>query len=263
MKLRLVVAYDGTAFRGWQSQRSGGTVQDALETAVAGIIGSRVPVHGSGRTDAGVHALAQTAHVELPPEVIPGLRRMRDAGRWIGAFNDALPPQLRVLRCSWARRDFHARYSATGKIYRYDIWQAPALPPHLYERIWHIHGGLDRQIIRELAASIEGSHDFRGFCAGSVSLPDNTVRTLRSVTIRERGARLRFVFQGDGFLYRMVRMLVGGIIRVAQGKEKASSFTARLHAGKPWPTPAMAPAGGLYLVRALYGKKAVLPLLDH
>ena len=254
MKLRLIIAYDGTAFRGWQSQRCGGTVQDALEAAVAKITGDHLTVHGSGRTDAGVHALAQTAHVELPKECFSRLGRMREPQRWVAALNDALPPELRILKATRAAQKFHARFSATGKIYRYHIWNGPVLPPHCYRRAWHLYGALDRGIIRNLAGLIEGTHDFRGFCADSGSLPAVTVRTLSRVVFRERGPDLTLTLEGDGFLYRMVRMLVGGMVRVAQGKEPAASFESRLAAGKAWPTPAMAPAHGLYLVRALYTK---------
>lgn len=255
MKIRLLVAYDGTAFRGWQSQRGGETVQDLLEAAVATIVGEKVTVHGSGRTDAGVHALGQTAHFEIPSGREAGLRRMTEEARWHSALNAALPPQLRVLRATKAAPGFHARFSATGKIYRYELWHAPVLPPHLHRRAWHLHGELERPLLRELASLVEGRHDFRGFCADSGSLPESTVRTIRRASLRERGPSLSLTFEGDGFLYRMVRMLVGGMVRVAHGKEDRTVFARRLAAGKPWPTPAMAPAEGLYLLRALYGGK--------
>jgi tRNA pseudouridine38-40 synthase len=255
MKVRLLVAYDGTAFRGWQSQRGGGTVQDTLEEAVAGIIGERVTLHGSGRTDAGVHALGQIVHFELGEARAARLGRMREAGRWVAALNAALPPSLRVLRATRAPEAFHARFSARGKIYRYELWHGPVLPPHLHLRAWHLHGSIDRTILRSLASTIEGSHDFRGFCADSGSLPESTVRTLFRVSVRERGPAVSLTFEGDGFLYRMVRMLVGGMVRVARGKESPEPFHHRLASGKPWPAPAMAPAEGLYLVRALYGRR--------
>lgn len=256
MKIRLLVAYDGSAFRGWQSQRGGNTVQDVLEGGVAGILGEKVTVHGSGRTDAGVHALAQTAHFEIPSRCLERIGRMGEATRWVHALNASLPPQLMVLGAARAREDFHARFSASGKIYRYDIWHAPVLTPHLHGRAWHLHGDLDRGILRELAALITGRHDFRGFCADSGSLPESTVRTLSRVAVKGRGAALSITLEGDGFLYRMVRMLVGGMVRVAQGKDDPAVFAQRLAEGKPWPTPAMAPAGGLYLVKALYRKEA-------
>lgn len=256
MKIRLLVAYDGTAFRGWQSQRGGHTVQDTLEAAVSGILGERAVVHGSGRTDAGVHALGQTAHFEIPGERVRTLGRLKEPGRWMAALNASLPPELRILRATQAAPGFHARFSASGKIYRYALWHAPVLPPHLHKRAWHLHGELDRRVIRELARLVQGTHDFRGFCADSGSLPESTVRTIRRVPVAERGAAISITFEGNGFLYRMVRMLVGGMVRVAQGKDTREAFAKRLAAGKPWPTPAMAAAEGLYLVKVLYGKGA-------
>ena len=252
MNLRLLIAYDGAAFRGWQSQRGGKTVQDTLEAVIAKIVGERVSIHGSGRTDAGVHALGQTVSFTLSPEQAVRIRRMDEAGRWVAALNAWLPPELRVLAATRAAKNFHARFSATGKIYRYDLWHGPVLPPHLHGRVWHLFGNLDREKIRALATIVQGTHDFRGFCAGSGSLPKSTVRTISRIAIRERGSSISLTFEGDGFLYRMVRMLVGGMVRIAQDKEEASVFKHRLAAGKPWPTPAMAPPEGLYLLKALY-----------
>lgn len=254
MKLRLLVAYDGTAFHGWQSQREGGTVQDALESAVSFIVGERVPIHGSGRTDSGVHALGQTVHFELTPEQLVRMKRMSEPARWVAALNASLPQELRVMKVTKAPENFHARFSAVGKVYRYEIWNAPVLPPHLLHRAWHLHGELDLSVIRKLSSMIEGRHDFRGFCANSSSLPENTVRTIRRVIVRERGPSISITMEGDGFLYRMVRMIIGGMVRVAQNKEEPSLFAGRLAAGKAWSTPAMAPAEGLYLVKVHYSK---------
>jgi len=255
MNLRLLVAYDGTLFRGWQSQPSGNTVQDTLEAVIAKIVGERVIVYGSGRTDAGVHALGQTVNFTLTPKQVERIGRMADSSRWVAALNASLPSELRVLKATRAAKGFESRFSATGKIYRYDLWHGPVLPPHLHRRAWHLFGNLDRQMIRRLSVTLEGTHDFRGFCADSGSLPKSTVRTIHRITVRERGPAISLTFKGDGFLYRMVRMLVGGMVRVAQGKEENSLFLKRLTEGKPWPAPAMAPADGLYLVKALYGKK--------
>jgi tRNA pseudouridine38-40 synthase len=252
MKIRLLVAYDGPAFRGWQSQPGGGTVQDLLEEAAGQIVGERVAVHGSGRTDAGVHALGQTAHLEITEEQRRRLGRLRDAGRWVAALNARLPPQLRVLRAARAAAGFHARFSASGKVYRYDLWHAPVLPPRMHGRAWHLPGPLRRGELGELVAGVVGTHDFRGFCADSGSLPLSTVRTIRRASLSGRGPALSLTFEGDGFLYRMVRMLVGGMVRVARGKEEPARFWERLAAGRPWPAPAMAPAQGLHLVRVLY-----------
>jgi tRNA pseudouridine38-40 synthase len=253
MKVRLLVAYDGRPFHGWQSQRGGGTVQDILESAVEGIVGSRVVLHASGRTDAGVHALGQTVHFELSPEQTAQVQRLTGAGRWVQALNSVLPAELRVLRTVRAPAGFHARFSTTGKIYRYELWTGEVLPPLLAGRVWHLFRPVDRRIMERLARLTEGRHDFRGFCADSGSLPDSTVRILRRVRLRSKGPALSVTLEGDGFLYRMVRMLVGAMVRCAQGKEDPADFEKRLREAKPWHAPAMAPACGLYLVKALYG----------
>jgi len=255
MKLRLLVAYDGTAFRGFQSQKHRGTVQDTLEDAIAVIVGERVVLHASGRTDAGVHALGQTIHFELTQDQVTRIGRMGSPDRWLAALNASLPPELRIMKITRAAKDFHARFSTSGKIYRYDIWNDPVFPPHLVNRAWHLFGSLDRRIIRELAERVKGTHDFRGFCADSGSLPESTVRTIRRALVRERGSSISITIEGNGFLYRMVRMIVGAMVRTAQGKEDPTIFLKRLEEGKPWPTPAMAPAHGLYLLKALYGGK--------
>ncbi|PYJ23879.1 MAG: tRNA pseudouridine(38-40) synthase TruA, partial [Verrucomicrobia bacterium] len=130
-RLKLIVAYDGAEFAGWQSQFHRNTIQDHLERAFARVIGKPVRVHGAGRTDAGVHALGQCAHVEVTNGRL-------SAPRWTNALNALLPPTIRVLRCRYMSNDYHARLSAKGKIYRYRIWSADVLPPFEYRRAWHI-----------------------------------------------------------------------------------------------------------------------------
>src|ERR687887_2199459 len=143
-RLKLMIAYDGTPFAGWQSQSHRNTVQDQVERAFERVLGRPVRVHGAGRTDAGVHALAQCAHVDLPDD---GL----SAARWTEALNALLPPTIRVLRCQYVSNDFHARISAKAKIYRYRIWLAPVLPPFEYHRAWHVTQSLDSQILQAAA----------------------------------------------------------------------------------------------------------------
>ena len=154
-RLKLIVAYDGAPFAGWQSQSHRNTVQDHLERAFERVTGGVVRVHGAGRTDAGVHALAQCAHVDV--------LKFLPADRWIKALNALLPPAIRVLRCRYVSKDFHARLSAKGKIYRYRIWTAPILPPFEYRRAWHIAQPLDLKILKSAAKHFVGTHDFASF----------------------------------------------------------------------------------------------------
>ncbi len=154
-RLKLIVAYDGAPFAGWQSQSHRNTVQDHLERAFERVTGGAVRVHGAGRTDAGVHALAQCAHVDV--------LKFLPADRWIKALNALLPSAIRVLRCRYVSKDFHARLSAKGKIYRYRIWTAPILPPFEYRRAWHIAQPLDLKILKSAAKHFVGTHDFASF----------------------------------------------------------------------------------------------------
>src|SRR5438046_1392682 len=157
-RLKRIIAYALAAFSGWPSQSHRNTIQDHLEHSVERDAGKLVRVHGAGRTDAGVHALAQCAHVDLPNGNLP-------ASRWIEALNALLPPAIRIVRCEYVSNDFHARLSAKRKIYRYRIWSAPVLPPFEYRRAWHIAHNLDLKVLKKGAKHFAGTHDFAGFAA--------------------------------------------------------------------------------------------------
>jgi len=247
MRLKLTLAYDGAGFRGWQSQTGGGAVQDVLQetmTRLAG--GKKVVVQGSGRTDAGVHALGQVAHAEVPEE--RGEPRF-----WLQALNAVLPPQLRVLGCARADKSFHARYSATGKTYEYLLWTAPILPPHWAGRCWHVRG-VDVPALRRAARIFVGRHDFRGFSANRGTPVDDTHRHVRRIVVSSEGPLVRLRFEGDGFLYKMIRMLVAAVVRVAQGKASLADLRARLAGKSSVSRREVAPPDGLYLVRVRYGR---------
>ncbi|MFI0347930.1 MAG: tRNA pseudouridine(38-40) synthase TruA [Chthoniobacterales bacterium] len=250
MHLKLIIAYDGSSFRGWQSQSHENTIQDLLEKAFFQIVHRRLVIHGAGRTDAGVHALAQCAHVNVG-EVS---KKMSDPVRWQKAINGSLPPSIRIIKIQKINTSFHARFSAKSKIYRYVIWHDEVLPPFLHERAWHLHGALDISILEKLSAAIIGTHDFRGFTARSRAEEKKTIRTIYSAEVTQRGKEIRLTFHGNGFLYHMVRMLVGSMVRVAQGRDSQKDFLERLKAAKPPIMPNTAPADGLYLVKINYPK---------
>ncbi len=218
------IAYDGAPFAGWQSQSHRNTVQDHLERAFERILGKPARLHGAGRTDAGVHALAQCAHIDLPNDRL-------SAARWTDALNALLPPTIRVLRCQYVSNDFHARLSAKGKIYRYRIWLAPVLPPFKH---------------------FVGTHNFAGFAANRGEQEKSTVRTIYSVRVRQKGPCLTIEFNGDGFLYKMVRLIVGSLVKCALGKTRIEDIAARLDSGQVGPARFAAPAEGLFLVRVRY-----------
>ena len=246
-RLKFIVAYDGTPFCGWQSQANGNSVQDHLERAFKAICETPVRVHGSGRTDAGVHALAQCAHVDLPDRRFSG-------ARWIPAVNAGLPPTIRVLRCGYVTEAFHARFSAKGKIYRYRICNAAVLPPLEFGRAWHVVKPLDRKIFSEAAELFAGEHDFAGFAANGGNDVESTVRALRSVRVRRSGPAIRVEFDGTGFLYKMVRLMIGAIVEAATGRSTVNEIRARLAITN---TPIncarlVAPASGLILLRIRY-----------
>jgi len=246
-RLKLIVAYDGSQFAGWQSQSHRNTIQDHIERAFERVGGKRIRVHGAGRTDAGVHALAQCAHVDLANNNL-------SAVRWTSALNSLLPPSIRVLRCRYVPKHFHARFSAKGKIYRYRIWFAAVLPPLEFRRAWHVAAPLDFELLNAGANYFVGTHDFAGFAASRGKPPQTTVRTINSVRVRRNGPCVRIDFDGDGFLYKMVRLIVGSLVHCALGKLPFEEITDRLASGPGRTRHARfaAPAEGLSLVRVRY-----------
>jgi tRNA pseudouridine38-40 synthase len=243
-RLKLIVAYDGAPFAGWQSQSHRNTVQDHLERAFERVTGGAVRLHGAGRTDAGVHALAQCAHVDV--------LKFLPADRWISALNALLPSAIRVLRCRSVSQDFHARLSAKVKIYRYRIWTGPILPPFEYRRAWHIARPLDLKIMKSAAKYFIGTHDFASFAANRGKPERTTVRTINSVRVRKKGSCVTIEFDGDGFLYKMVRLMVGALVKCALGKMRIDEIISRLRSGKIGSARFTAAAEGLYLVRVRY-----------
>jgi tRNA pseudouridine38-40 synthase len=246
MRLKLLIAYDGRPFRGWQSQAGGNTVQDHVESAFAKICGERVTVHGAGRTDAGVHALGQCAHADVPTSRL-------SSPQWAAALNGNLPREIRVLKCTRAAPDFHARFSAAGKIYTYRIWNYAVHSPFEIGRAWHLPGTLDVEVLRSCANRLAGTHDFAAFAANRGKPAGDTVRTIAKIVVRRRGPLVTLTFEGNGFLYKMVRLITGTIVRCAQGRAEPEVIARLLAASRgKLKTSFAAPADGLYLVRVLY-----------
>jgi tRNA pseudouridine38-40 synthase len=246
-RLKLIIAYDGGPFSGWQSQSDGNGVQDHLEKAFAQAGAGAVRVHGAGRTDAGVHALAQCAHVDLPA------RRYGD-DRWQRALNGLVPPAIRVMRCQFVSDAFHARFCAKGKVYRYRILNSEVLPPLEIGRAWHVRESLDFAAMSRAAKVFVGRHDFAAFAANRGTPAGDTVRTLDRVRLRRAGALISIEFEGDGFLYKMARLIVGALVHVGLGKTTVSELRARFRQdGKKISSAReVAPACGLFLVRVRY-----------
>lgn len=257
-RLRLTVAYCGTCWRGWQSLVGGGTIQDELTAAVLKATRLQTTVHGSGRTDAGVHALAQTAHMDVPDDL-----RMSHAA-WCKALNACLPATIRVTRVEDAAPDFHARFDACGKTYRYRLWRPEMLDPFESDRAWHVYGPLDLAAMRRCAARLVGTHNFVRLSANRGDMweterrkqPDKTTRTLTRADLTEKGDLIELEFEGDGFLYRMVRLIVGSLVQVGRGRASEAWFADLLTTHEGLQSNQMAPACGLYLVSVAYPQSA-------
>jgi len=245
VRLKLIIAYDGRPFCGWQSQATADSVQDHLEKAFTRIAGEKIAVHGSGRTDAGVHALGQTAHVDVPPGKLA-------PAKWQAAANANLPHEIRVLRATRAPAGFHARFDSRGKVYTYRIWNGPFLHPLEIGRAWFVPAKLDFDALRQTATLLEGRHDFAGFAANRGTPSTDTIRTLHRIEAVRSGARIVLRFHGEGFLYKMVRLLTGSLIRCAQHRADGAWIQSLLLSQGKTKTHFEAPAEGLYLTKVLY-----------
>jgi tRNA pseudouridine38-40 synthase len=241
--LRLVVAYDGTAYSGWQIQPSRPTVQGLLVAAARPLLGDDLRLTGASRTDAGVHALRQTASIRTTREV-PGDVVMR-------ALNAALPRDVRVLVCEQAPAGFDARRAAAGKRYAYLLQNAPVAAPFLLRYAWHVPGVLDVASMRRGLAALRGRHDFSAFraAAGREHPPTCVVRALHVVRRRDRIAVL---VSADRFLHHMVRNMVGSAVEVGRGARPAAWLADVLASRDRRRAGPTAPAHGLTLVRVLY-----------
>ena len=257
--LRLCIAYDGTDFSGWQRQPSQPTVQGCIEAALEKTLGSPAAVTGSGRTDAGVHAAGQVAnfHTENP---IPCPSLMQ-------ALNHTLPSSIRVLEAREAASDFHARYDARAKIYRYRILQAAVCPPFLARFVHHAARPLDRFRMERAARLIEGTHDFTSFAAknsepcgteqrggSGSSRGKSNVRTVFSSRViwRPRTSLLIYEIRGSGFLRHMVRNVVGTLIETGSGGREPGDILRLIEARDRSAAGPTAPARGLCLVKVEY-----------
>lgn len=241
---RITVSYDGTSYGGWQIQPNTPTIQEEIEKAIKTITGETVRVHGSGRTDAGVHARGQVAHFDLA-KALPLTSLAR-------GLNALLPDAIRVVNARHVQPDFHARHSAVRKEYRYFIWNAPVVPPFLRLYRTQVRGRLDETRMRAAAASLVGEHDFAAFTANPTRPVAGTVRTLTRLHVKRRGSEWVIIASGTGFLYKMVRSLAGLLIRVGQGDLGGEEVAAILDSKVRTAEVPTAPARGLTLWRVWY-----------
>ncbi|MBI3884636.1 MAG: tRNA pseudouridine(38-40) synthase TruA [Opitutae bacterium] len=243
MRWRCGCAYDGSAFEGWQSQASGQAIQDVIERQLRKIFAREVRIHGSGRTDSGVHALGQVFHFD--GEWAHGPEKLRTA------LQGGLGRAIRIKSLRRARADFHARFDAKGKTYRYHVFLGDA-DPFATRYCWSINRELDWKAVEKAAALLRGRHDFKAFSANNGTERETTVRDLRRFEIVRRGRRVRFTLEADGFLYKMVRSLVGALVIVGLGKLRPEDVAAMLETGRRTAAVQTAPAQGLFLVKVFY-----------
>lgn len=252
--LKLTLAYDGHDFAGWQVQPGRPTIQGTLVSAIEQLTGEKVLPQGSGRTDAGVHALAQVATVPLSsPIPITNLRK---------ALNDILPESIRVLDVEEAAPDFHARKSATAKTYRYRVFRDEICPPFLARYVYHHPYPLEEQRMIDSADEVAGEHDFTSFAAVDPERHRdeavvNNVRTIYSSHWQRRGAELIYTVQGNGFLHHMVRNLVGTFLMIGKGSLSRADLRRILEARNRSAAAATAPASGLFLVSVEYERNTL------
>lgn len=240
---KCVCAYDGKFFSGWQSQASGTAVQDVLERRLAEIFGAPIRIHGSGRTDAGVHAREQVFHFDAVWR--HGVEKLE------AAMRSRLSPGLQIKSVRLVAAGFHARFSVTGKRYVYYLHRGDA-DPFLRPYCWPVFRPLDAEAMRAAARLLVGRHDFRAFTALNGPEREDAVRHLRRLDVVQRGRRIRIVAEADGFLYKMVRSLVGVLVSVGQGKLEPADVRRILKLRRRTPAVETAPPQGLFLARVFY-----------
>lgn len=242
--LLLKLSYDGTRYHGWQVQQNAQSVQSVLQDALFPVLGGVHDVKGCSRTDTGVHAREYCVSVKtknsIPPE------------RLQAALNNRLPRDIAVLSCCEVPLDFHARYSCTGKEYVYQIWNDKVKHPFLYGYSLHYPYELDVPLLDRAAQAYCGTHDFSSFCSAGSKKQDNT-RTVARFSVERSGSLVTMTTAADGYLYNMVRIMVGTLLRIAQGKLDPDALPAVIEAKNRSAAGPTAPACGLFLNRVFYG----------
>lgn len=251
MRLKLIIAYDGRPYSGWATQANGNTIQDHLNRALGEIAKQEIKIQGSSRTDTGVHADAQVAHFDSPPGVDI------NPYNWVPALNTKLPETIRVTDCEEVDSDFHSRFSAKSKTYTYFLATSPILHPMLHGRAWHLPRQLDQNTLEQALQHYMGKHDFKAFAAlrGNETEETSSERTITEASLTPVAGGYHIKFTGDGFLYKMVRLLTGAAVQAAQGRLRLDDNLALLDQPEDLPngrSPFCAPADGLTLSAVNY-----------
>lgn len=249
MKIKLLIEYDGTAYAGWQRQENALAVQQVIEDALTNLTGSKVVIAGASRTDAGVHALGQTAHFETQSRIPPD--------KYSYALNTMLPQDIRIRSSCEADREFHARFSSVGKVYRYQIKSAPHAGALTRNTHAHVIYPLDDSLMRSELRALAGRHDFAAFAA-SGSVVKDTVREIYGAGLTRCGDEITFYVAGNGFLYNMVRIIAGTLISVGSGKLSPGAIARAIESHDRLDLGITAPAHGLTLMEVCYEKSRLL-----
>lgn len=247
MKYKLTIAYDGTEYSGWQVQPNAVTIQELLEKAVKILVRQDVSIVGAGRTDAGVHARAQVAHFSCDQKL--------DIPPFMTSVNGILPNDVRVLNVEEVSEGFHARFGAKGKIYHYNLSMNRFQDPFRRRYSHHVRHKLDVELLREAAKEFIGTHNFKSFAneAYAGSAAKNPIRTLNRLDVVEEGnGFIRLEFEGESFLYKMVRNITGTLLEVASGKRPVSDIREIMEAQDRRRAGRAAPALGLFMVSIHY-----------
>ena len=246
--LLLRLMYDGSAYHGWQVQPNGITVQEKLQNAIEQILGVRESVTGCSRTDSGVHARDFCCNIRTENEI--------DCYRFVGSLNAVLPDDISVKSCVEVSPDFHARYDSDGKRYVYRVWNTNYKNPFLTRYAYHYKNTLDADFLNEQAQAYIGTHDFKGFCSSGSSVED-TVRTVRSFSVERQGEEVLFTVEADGFLYNMVRIMVGTLIEISENRIKKDTLKDIIDSGDRMCAGRTAPPQGLYLDKVFYSEDKI------
>lgn len=246
--IKLTIAYDGTNYYGFQEQRGTGlpTIQEVLESTLSKMAGSRIQVYGAGRTDSGVHARGQVVNFDSSSWPIP-------TERMVPALNGALPNDIAVLAAEDVSPDFHARFSALGKTYLYVVYNSRVPSPFESRYSYFMPRPLDIKAMQEAASFLVGTHDFKAFQAAN-SPVKNTIRTIFQSRVWQEGNKIFFSFSGNGFLYNMVRIMVGTLLEIGLGKRHPSIMPEIINSKDRNAAGPTVPAHGLFLERVYYNQ---------
>lgn len=249
-RFKIVISYDGSNYAGWQWQANKISVQQKIEEAIERLFQIKLRIHGSSRTDTGVHAMGMVAHFDIPSQ--SSVLMNMPTEKVSLALNAFLPLDIRIVDTQMVDSTFHARFSAKSKQYRYFIWNARHNNPILRSTAWHVPRPIDVDLMRQAASHIPGKKDFRSFANHHTYEIENSIRTVFRCSVRKAGPLITIIIHGDGFLYRMCRGIAGTITQVGSGKYQPHEVSNMIEKKNRIASGMTAPAHGLFLWKVYY-----------